>query len=203
MIHIFDDYQYRIIQKWKYLHPYRIWELINNTCNHTCTCSWFTVLLMAATQGWYPLLAYGGTADVWSWSGNGSRTGNGGGKSMWAGEMSRLRVVAPHFIGDAVAALIALLPVPGVTGQVTTWLLFMELCEQKHRGCRSDNKHNIILSCMDDYREHIYLMHIQCMDAHLSGCILWQNQTGELPLPCTTARAHSSGISPTQKQWSN
>lgn len=48
---------------------------------------------------------------------------------------------------------------------------------------------------------HSYLMHVKCMDAHLSGGILWQDQTGELTLPCTAAWAHSPGISPTEREY--
>lgn len=47
---------------------------------------------------------------------------------MRAWEISRVSVgMAPHFIRDAIAALITLLPVPGVPGQLTTGLLFMKL----------------------------------------------------------------------------
>lgn len=39
--------------------------------------------------------------------------------------------LAPHFIGDAITAFITLLPVPGVTGELATGLLFMKLQGQK------------------------------------------------------------------------
>ena len=62
----------------------------------------------------------------------------------------------------------------------------------------------------EDLYEHLscvhmrtYLMHVNCMHAHLSGGILWEDQTGELTLPCTASRAHSSGISPTGGEGTN
>ena len=48
---------------------------------------------------------------------------------------------------------------------------------------------------------HNYLMHVKCMDAHLSGGVLWEDQTGELTLPCTAAGAHSPGIRSTEKEY--
>lgn len=45
----------------------------------------------------------------------------------------------------------------------------------------------------------MYLVYVKRMDAHLSGSILWKNQTGELALPCTAAWAYSSSISSVKK----
>lgn len=92
------------------------------------TCTWSTKSLLAAAVWWSPLLADGGTASGWSRSRNGTGTWNCGGESVWAREISRVRFgFTSYFIGDAVTAFVTFLPVPRVTGQLTTGLLLMKL----------------------------------------------------------------------------
>lgn len=178
------------------------------------TCDRPTVAPLAAALWWGSLLAHGGTAGGWSWRGDGTGTGYRGREGVWAREVSAASVgLTPHLVWDAVAALIALLPVPCVTRKLTSRLLFMELREIKKKKlnmeeCLSDIR-IIIQMLMTPVNElcplslshtHIckytYLMHVKCMDAHLSGCIFRKDQTSKLTLPCTAAWTHSSGISP-------
>lgn len=90
--------------------------------------TWSTKAPLGAALRGCPLLAQSGTASgtCRSWSGNGTGTGNCGGESVWAREISGVRVgFAPDFIGDAVAAFVALLPVPRVTGELAPRLLLV------------------------------------------------------------------------------
>lgn len=48
--------------------------------------------------------------------------------------------------------------------------------------------------------KHMYLVYVKRMDAHLSGSILWKNQTGELALPCTASWTYSSSISSVKRE---
>jgi len=50
---------------------------------------------------------------------------------------------------------------------------------------------------------HTYLVHVKRMDAHLSGGVLGQDQTGELTLPYTAAWAYSPGIRSMERECKN
>lgn len=94
-----------------------MWNMERDNKKKVGTCGRSTIAPLAAAVRWSPLLAQGGTADGWRWSGNGTGTGNCGGESVWAREMSGVGVrFASHFIGDTVTAFVTLLPVPCVTG---------------------------------------------------------------------------------------
>lgn len=170
------------------------------------TCCWPTVVLLTAALWLRPLLVCCSRACGWRWGrgGNRARTRNHGGEGVWAREGPRASAgFASHFVWDAVAAFVTVLSVPRVAWRLAAGLLLVKL--QNRKG----NKTNLNgaqvgdnLSCTLEHVRctQIYLMHVERMDAHFSGGVLWKHQTGELTLPGTAAWAHSPSISPSERR---
>jgi len=86
---------------------------------------------VAASLKRRPPVARAGSAGDRSGAGDSAGTGRGAGEGLRAGEVPRVRLgVALDLVHHAVAAVVAVLTVPGVAGQLAAGLLLVELWQE-------------------------------------------------------------------------